>query len=86
VRDDAKELDEAIAHALDVARHDTEKERIDEYARKHRWLVELRERRKLGYLAPCPSCRWKDNCVTTNAGRVSETWWCTMFSDHLGAP
>ena len=89
--DDAANMDAEILHALDVARNYVAKSHptrlsdpedlahIVRHASLARWLCELRERRKLGYHPPCPSCQWRERCVTTSAGRVSETWWCTMY-------
>lgn len=85
---DVAELDEEILHALDVARNDAsgDVEHIDRHAKLARWLTELRERRKLGYHPPCPSCRWKDRCVTTDAGQVAESWWCTVYEHEEWPP
>jgi hypothetical protein len=85
-------LDEAIDHALDVARNYPAEMGDDEslacVAQHHqlaRWLTELRERRKLGYHPPCPSCRWRLRCVTTMQGSVSKDWHCTMY-EHSEEP
>jgi hypothetical protein len=85
-------LDEAIDHALDVARNFPAEIGDDEslacVAQHHqlaRWLQELRERRKLGYHPPCPSCHWRLRCVTTMQGGVSKDGHCTMY-EHSEEP
>jgi len=84
----AAELDEEILRALDVARNDAsgDVKHISRNASLARWLTELRERRKLGYHPPCPSCRRKDRCVTTNAGQEAESWWCTTYEHEEWPP
>jgi hypothetical protein len=79
-------LDEAIEYADDVAKNypgdihnEDDLELIGRHHQVARWLTELRERRKLGYHPPCPSCRWKTRCVTTDQGAVSKDWHCTMY-------
>ena len=82
-------LNEAIAEALDIARNYPAEvgnaEDLQHVGRNHqisRWLQELRERRKLGYHPPCPSCRWRDRCVTTDAGEQAADWHCTMYESE----
>lgn len=85
-------LDEAIDHAREVARNYPAEMSDDEslacvvqHHQLARWLQELRERRKLGYHPPCPSCHWRLRCVTTAQGAVSKDWHCTMY-EHSEEP
>ena len=79
-------LDEAIAHADDIAKNYPAKidcpEDLAHVGHNHqlaRWLTELKERRKLGFLPPCRSCISTARCTVTCSGREADSWHCTMY-------